>query len=138
MLNDFNVTYNSFKNMIMQNKNNPKNGQQDDDDLHDDFPNDSERFRKSKRKADSSKTPVLDNFCRDISKSVEKNEIDPVVGRTNEIKRISQILSRRKKNNPVIIGEPGVGKTSIVEGLALLIKEGNAPRIIAKKKIINA
>ena len=135
MLSEFNVTYNSFKNMIMQKRNNIKNGPQDDDDLHDDFPNDPERFRKSKRKADGSKTPVLDNFCRDISKSVERNEIDPVVGRTNEIKRISQILSRRKKNNPVVIGEPGVGKSSIVEGLALLIKEGNAPRIIANKRI---
>ena len=135
ILNGFGVTYNSFKKMIMQKRDNIKNGPLDDDELHDDFQNDPERFRKSKRKADSSKTPVLDNFCRDISKSVEKNEIDPVVGRTNEIKRISQILSRRKKNNPVIIGEPGVGKTSIVEGLALLIKDGNAPRIIANKRI---
>ena len=121
--------------MIMQSKENFKNGPMDDEDVQDDFTNDSERFRKSKRKSDGGKTPVLDNFCRDISKAVEKNEIDPVVGRTNEIKRISQILSRRKKNNPVIIGEPGVGKSSIVEGLALLIKEGNAPRIIANKKI---
>ena len=135
ILESFEITYQTFKQMIMQRKDNISNGPLDDEDLHDEFPNESERFRKSKRKADSSKTPVLDNFCRDITKAVEKNEIDPVVGRTNEIKRISQILSRKKKNNPVIIGEPGVGKSSIVEGLALLIKNGNAPRIIANKKI---
>ena len=81
------------------------------------------------------KTPVLDNFCRDVSKAVEKGEIDPVVGREVEIKRVSQILSRRKKNNPVLIGEPGVGKTAIVEGLAQLIYEGNAPRTLTGKKI---
>jgi len=65
---------------------------------------------KSKQGEPKSKTPVLDNFCRDISKAVERGELDPVVGRAPEIKRISQILSRRKKNNPVLIGEPGVGK----------------------------
>jgi ATP-dependent Clp protease ATP-binding subunit ClpC len=82
-----------------------------------------------------SKTPVLDNFCRDVSKAVENGEIDPVIGRKNEIKRVSQILSRRKKNNPILIGEPGVGKTSIVEGLAQLIKDGTAPRTLLGKRI---
>jgi ATP-dependent Clp protease ATP-binding subunit ClpC len=91
--------------------------------------------RKSKQVDGKSKTPVLDNFCRDISKAVDKDEIDPVVGRKIEIKRVSQILSRRKKNNPILIGEPGVGKSSIVEGLAQLIKDGNAPRTLIGKKI---
>ena len=66
-----------------------------------------------------SKTPVLDNFGRDITKLAETGALDPIVGREEEIERVSQILSRRKKNNPILIGEPGVGKTAIVEGLAL-------------------
>ena len=95
-----------------------------------------ESFKKKPKQGETkSKTPVLDNFCRDVSKAVEKGEIDPVVGRQVEIKRVSQILSRRKKNNPVLIGEPGVGKTSIVEGLAQLIKDGNAPRTLINKRI---
>ena len=129
ILSDVGINYSNFKKMVMQNKDNIRNARfDDDDDLQDDI-------GKPKKKSDAGKTPVLDNFCRDISKAVEKNLIDPVVGREVEIKRISQILSRRKKNNPVIIGEPGVGKTSIVEGLALLIKEGNAPRTISNKRI---
>jgi ATP-dependent Clp protease ATP-binding subunit ClpC len=102
----------------------------------DDDNEETESFKKKAKVSETkSKTPVLDNFCRDVSKAVEKGEIDPVVGRENEIKRVSQILSRRKKNNPVLIGEPGVGKTSIVEGLAQLIKDGNAPRTLINKKI---
>ena len=95
---------------------------------------DNRRDKKSKRSAPS-KTPVLDNFCTDITKMVDENKIDPVVGRSNEIKRVTQILSRRKKNNPVLIGEAGVGKSSIVEGIALLIKGGSAPRTLIDKKI---
>jgi ATP-dependent Clp protease ATP-binding subunit ClpC len=91
--------------------------------------------KKKKKTRTNSKTPVLDNFCVDISKAAEQNELDPVVGRVNEIKRVSQILSRRKKNNPVLIGEPGVGKSAIIEGLAMLIKDGKAPRIISNKRI---
>ena len=91
--------------------------------------------KKKKKTRTNSKTPVLDNFCVDISKAAEQNELDPVVGRTSEIKRVSQILSRRKKNNPVLIGEPGVGKSAIIEGLAMLIKSGKAPRIISNKRI---
>ena len=130
---DVGVTYNSFKKTIMED-NNIKNDRIDDD-FNDEFPDEQERFKRMKKKNESSKTPVLDNFCRDISKAVEKDTIDPVVGREKEIKRISQILSRRKKNNPVLIGDPGVGKTSIVEGLAKLIKDGNAPRTIANKRV---
>ena len=70
-----------------------------------------------------STTPILDNFGRDITKLASEGEIDPIIGREDEIERVSQILSRRKKNNPILIGEPGVGKTAIVEGLALKIVE---------------
>lgn len=83
------------------------------------------------------RTAVLDNFCTDISKAASENRIDPVVGRGAEIKRLSAILSRRKKNNPVLIGEPGVGKTSVVEGLALLINDGDAPRPLLDKRILS-
>jgi ATP-dependent Clp protease ATP-binding subunit ClpC len=95
---------------------------------------DNRKDKKPKRNTPS-KTPVLDNFCTDITKMVDENKIDPVVGRANEIKRVTQILSRRKKNNPVLIGEAGVGKSSIVEGIALLIKNGSAPRTLIDKKI---
>ena len=101
-------------------------------------PEDTNEFRNKAKMKDTntkSKTPVLDNFCRDISKAVENGQIDPVVGREIEIERVSQILSRRKKNNPVLIGEPGVGKTAIVEGLAQLIYDGNAPRTLTGKRI---
>ena len=101
----------------------------------DEMPDDQE-FKKKPTKTDTkSKTPVLDNFCRDISKAVERGEIDAIIGRSKEIKRVSQILSRRKKNNPILIGEPGVGKTAIIEGLTQLIKDGNAPRTLLNKKI---
>jgi ATP-dependent Clp protease ATP-binding subunit ClpC len=104
--------------------------------VHDDD-NDEFAFSNGKKKnlKKGSKTTVLDNFCRDISKAAEDDALDPVVGREQEIKRVSQILSRRKKNNPVLIGEPGVGKTAIVEGLAMMIKEGKAPRVILDKRI---
>ena len=80
---------------------------------------------KNKNQDNSSKTPVLDNFSRDLIKLAEEGKLDPVIGRDNEINRIAQILSRRKKNNPIILGEPGCGKTAIVEGLAKKIFEGD-------------
>jgi len=85
----------------------------------------------------SSKTPVLDNFSRDLIKAAEEGKLDPVVGRENEINRIAQILSRRKKNNPIIIGEPGCGKTAIVEGLAKKIFEGDCPQNLQGKRIVS-
>ena len=87
-------------------------------------------------KTDSS-TPVLDNFSRDLIKLAQEGKLDPVVGREREITRIAQILSRRKKNNPIIIGEPGCGKTAIVEGLAIKIFEGDCPRNLMDKRIVS-
>lgn len=83
-----------------------------------------------------SRTPVLDNFGRDISKAAEEGKLDPIVGREKEIERVSQILSRRKKNNPILIGEPGVGKTAIVEGLALRILQKKVARNLFGKRIV--
>ena len=85
----------------------------------------------------NSSTPVLDNFSRDLIKLAEEGKLDPVVGREDEILRIAQILSRRKKNNPIIIGEPGCGKTAIVEGLAMKIFDGDCPRNLVDKRILS-
>ncbi|WP_010137132.1 ATP-dependent Clp protease ATP-binding subunit [Ochrovirga pacifica] len=84
-----------------------------------------------------SKTPVLDNFGRDLTYLAETDKLDPVVGRTEEIERVSQILSRRKKNNPMLIGEPGVGKSAIAEGLALRIVERKVSRILFNKRVVS-
>ncbi len=84
-----------------------------------------------------SKTPVLDNFGRDLTLMAEAGKLDPVVGRKQEIERISQILSRRKKNNPILIGEPGVGKSAIAEGLALRIIQKKVSRILFNKRIVS-
>jgi ATP-dependent Clp protease ATP-binding subunit ClpC len=86
--------------------------------------------------ASKSKTPVLDNFGRDITKMAEEGTLDPIVGRETEIERVSQILSRRKKNNPILIGEPGVGKTAVVEGLALRIIQRKVSRVLYDKRIV--
>jgi ATP-dependent Clp protease ATP-binding subunit ClpC len=97
---------------------------------------DNERPMEQKKSYDS-KTPALDNFGRDLIKLAEEGKLDPVIGREKEILRIAQILSRRKKNNPIIIGEPGCGKTAIVEGLAMKIYEGNCPRSLMDKRILS-
>ncbi|MEL6673757.1 MAG: ATP-dependent Clp protease ATP-binding subunit [Bacteroidota bacterium] len=88
------------------------------------------------RRTTKSKTPVLDNFGRDLTKAAEENKLDPIVGRENEIERVAQILSRRKKNNPVLIGEPGVGKTAIAEGLALRIIQRKVSRVLYNKRVV--
>ena len=91
---------------------------------------------KSKKKSDSG-TPVLDNFSKDLNKLAQDGKLDPVIGRQKEIFRIAQILSRRKKNNPIIIGEPGAGKTAIVEGLAMMIHNGECPKNLMDKRIVS-
>tara|TARA_B110000858_G_scaffold109068_1_gene124609 strand:+ start:15389 stop:17407 length:2019 start_codon:yes stop_codon:yes gene_type:complete len=98
-------------------------------------PNDSSNAKRDK--TPKSGTPVLDNFSRDLIKLAEQGKLDPVVGRDREIERIAQILSRRKKNNPIIIGEPGCGKTAIIEGLAMKIYEGDCPRNLCDKRIVS-
>jgi ATP-dependent Clp protease ATP-binding subunit ClpC len=96
-----------------------------------------DNFPKERKRSSDSPTPALDNFSRDLIKLAEQGKLDPVVGRDSEILRIAQILSRRKKNNPIIIGEPGCGKTAIAEGLAMKIYEGNCPRNLADKRILS-
>lgn len=96
-----------------------------------------ENEKKPKPVKSDSSTPILDNFGRDLIKLAEEGKLDPVIGRDREITRIAQILSRRKKNNPIIIGEPGAGKTAIVEGLAKKIYEGDCPRNLMDKRIVS-
>ena len=86
--------------------------------------------------AEKSRTPVLDNFGRDLTKMAEDDKLDPIIGREKEIERVAQILSRRKKNNPILIGEPGVGKTAIAEGLALRIVQKKVSRILFNKRVV--
>ena len=83
------------------------------------------------------KTPTLDHFSRDISLLAKKGKLDPVIGREKEIERVAQVLSRRKKNNPVLIGEPGVGKTAIIEGLAQRIVRKTVPRLLHNLSLIH-
>jgi ATP-dependent Clp protease ATP-binding subunit ClpC len=84
-----------------------------------------------------SKTPALDHFCRDLTQLAGENQLDPTIGREKEIQRVMEILARRKKNNPVLIGEPGVGKTAIVEGLAILIANGNCPDVLKDHRVLS-
>lgn len=97
---------------------------------------DDNNNEKSKKKSDGG-TPVLDNFSKDLNKLAQEGKLDPVIGRKKEILRIAQILSRRKKNNPIIIGEPGAGKTAIVEGLAMMIHNGECPKNLMDKRIVS-
>ncbi|MBP6572317.1 MAG: AAA family ATPase, partial [Gemmatimonadales bacterium] len=84
-----------------------------------------------------SKTPALDHFCRDLTTLAAEGALDPTIGRAKEIERVMEILARRKKNNPVLIGEPGVGKTAIVEGLALLVANGNCPDVLRDHRVLS-
>lgn len=106
-------------------------GEDDDDDA------DDAKFKGSKKSADpKSKTPILDTFSRDLTRYAKEGKIDPIVGREKEIERVSQILSRRKKNNPILIGEPGVGKSAIAEGLALRIGQKKVSRVLYNKRVV--
>lgn len=102
-----------------------------------DFEEGSDLPKNPKTKNKNSTTPVLDNFSRDLNRLAEQGKLDPVIGREKEINRIAQILSRRKKNNPIIIGEPGSGKTAIVEGLAMKIFQGDCPKNLQDKRIVS-
>ena len=96
----------------------------------------SSGYGQESSKMEKSKTPVLDNFGRDLTELAEEDELDPIIGREKEIERVAQVLSRRKKNNPVLIGEPGVGKTAIAEGLAMRIVERKVSRVLYDKRIV--
>ena len=106
----------------------------DDDDLLNDIRPQQEKPQKTSNI--KSKTPVLDNFGRDLTKAAAENRLDPIVGRERELERIAQILSRRKKNNPILIGEPGVGKSAIAEGLAIRIMQHRVPRTLFDKRLV--
>jgi ATP-dependent Clp protease ATP-binding subunit ClpC len=109
----------------------------EDDDVNDEDDSKQNPFSQSTSKtAKKSKTPVLDNFGRDLTAMAEEDKLDPVVGREKEIQRVSQILSRRKKNNPLLIGEPGVGKSAIAEGLALRIVKRKVSRLLFNKRVV--
>ena len=113
-------------------------GEDEDDDLDDSFSQKKETTRINNPQGNkNSDTPIIDSFSMDLTKAAEENRLDPIVGREKEIERLAQILSRRKKNNPVLIGEPGVGKSAIVEGLALRITQRKVSRILFDKRVVN-
>src|SRR4051812_33977351 len=140
ILNKFDVNYETVKEMLEYQNEGPM-ASQDTDDPDDDS---SKIFGggaqggagKEKKGTEKSRTPVLDNFGRDLTRLAEDNKLDPIVGREKEIERVSQILSRRKKNNPILIGEPGVGKTAIAEGLALRIVQRKVSRVLFGKRVV--
>ena len=140
-LNKFKIDYTLVKDelelMMEQGYQNPKAelpGSTDDDEREENFSSGGSSRKPSDSK---SKTPVLDNFGRDLTKFAEEGKLDPIVGRQAEIERVSQILSRRKKNNPILIGEPGVGKSAIAEGLALRIVQRKVSRVLFNKRIVS-
>lgn len=139
LLGEYGITYKKVESLLMTGKSSfdgdITNVSSDMDDENDtsfqDMP--PKKISETKRK---NNTPVLDAFGRDLNKAAEEGGLDPIVGREKELERIAQILSRRKKNNPILIGEPGVGKSAIAEGLALRIKQRNVPRILFNKRIV--
>jgi ATP-dependent Clp protease ATP-binding subunit ClpC len=148
ILMQYDVDYDSFRNELGMVRSgdaiNPASSYTDDNE--DDFDEEQRRggygagqkgAGRQQQANQKSKTPVLDNFGRDITKFAEAGTLDPIVGRDLEIERVSQILSRRKKNNPILIGEPGVGKTAIVEGLALRIVQRKVSRVLFDKRVVS-
>ena len=113
-----------------------RNDINDDDDDTIPYSSHSNQYQERSQPDSGSRTPALENFGRDLTKAAEENRLDPIVGREKELERIAQILSRRKKNNPILIGEPGVGKSAIAEGLAIRIVEGKVPRTLYNKRVI--
>jgi ATP-dependent Clp protease ATP-binding subunit ClpC len=145
LLNNFEINYEEVKSIFKQlkgdteeDRNFPVSESSHDDNFDNGAKQNPFESQSSKGKtAEKSKTPVLDNFGRDLTHLAENNKLDPVVGRNAEIERVSQILSRRKKNNPMLIGEPGVGKSAIAEGLALRIVQRKVSRILFNKRIVS-
>lgn len=142
LLNNFDATYEDVKTVYKQLFLNdeidlPRAENKSGDDFESSKSNPFEHSKGEQAPQKKSKTPVLDNFGRDLTRLAEEGNLDPVVGRKKEIERVSQILSRRKKNNPMLIGEPGVGKSAIAEGLALRIIQRKVSRILFNKRIIS-
>ncbi|GHT59613.1 ATP-dependent Clp protease ClpC [Bacteroidia bacterium] len=149
ILDHHSINYNKVFGLLTENTANAEKAMQPQmgagftsDDEDDDFGDSFSRKRETSRvnagnSNKSSDTPVIDSFGTDLTKSAEENRLDPIVGREKEIERLAQILSRRKKNNPVLIGEPGVGKSAIVEGLALRITQRKVSRILFDKRVVN-
>ncbi|MFM9076555.1 MAG: ATP-dependent Clp protease ATP-binding subunit [Bacteroidota bacterium] len=141
ILNKFDVAYQVVREMLEYQTDQPS-ASSDTDDSDDDAgkifgsSGSSGSSKTEKRGAEKSRTPVLDNFGRDLTKLGEEGKLDPIVGREKEIERVAQILSRRKKNNPILIGEPGVGKTAIAEGLALRIIQKKVSRVLFGKRVV--
>jgi len=129
VLNHQGIYYKNFKEKLLETKTEINMS------IADDF--DEMGGLKGKKSSNKSNTPVLDNFGRDITDIAAKGGIDPIIGRDEEVERVSQVLSRRKKNNPILIGEPGVGKTAIVEGLALKIVQKKCPRVLFGKRVVS-
>jgi ATP-dependent Clp protease ATP-binding subunit ClpC len=141
ILEKFEVTYDVVKELLEYQTENPISSASETDDDDDDssriFGGGSTGGRDPGAKGtEKSRTPVLDNFGRDLTKLAEVDKLDPIVGREKEIERVAQILSRRKKNNPILIGEPGVGKTAIAEGLALRIIQKKVSRVLFGKRVV--
>ncbi|GHU63523.1 ATP-dependent Clp protease ClpC [Bacteroidia bacterium] len=146
ILNRYSVDYKKVYNMLTKNEINtylsPKmgagfTGEDEDDDFDGQFSKKKETVKPNNQNNKTSDTPVIDSFSIDLTKAAEENSLDPIVGREREIERLAQILSRRKKNNPVLIGEPGVGKSAIVEGLALRITQRKVSRVLFDKRVVN-
>lgn len=139
ILSKFGITYDVFRAELEQKEeftNKPQMSMTNDPDPQDYSSGSGQGGGERARKGSKSKTPVLDNFGRDLTRAAEEDKLDPIVGREKEIERVAQILSRRKKNNPVLIGEPGVGKTAIAEGLALRIVQRKVSRVLFNKRIV--
>ena len=143
ILNKFDVAYDVVKEMLEYQHEQPVASQDTDDPDEDSSKmfgstggSGAGNVGKEKKGIEKSRTPVLDNFGRDLTKLAEDNKLDPIVGREKEIERVAQILSRRKKNNPILIGEPGVGKTAIAEGLALRIIQKKVSRVLFGKRVV--
>ena len=139
ILDKFDVSYDVVKELLEYQSSNPVSSTSSESLEEDDLSKIKSGFTKStltRKTKDKSKTPILDNFGKDLTKLAEKNKLDPVIGREKEIERVAQVLTRRKKNNPILIGEPGVGKTAIAEALALRIIQKKVSRILHNKRVV--
>lgn len=139
ILEKFEVNYEVIKELLEYHSHNPSaSGDTDegDEDSSRIFGSGAGKEPASKGTVEKSRTPVLDNFGRDLTKLADDGKLDPIVGREKEIERVAQVLSRRKKNNPILIGEPGVGKTAIAEGLALRIIQKKVSRVLFGKRVV--